>query len=55
MIAPQDIYQSKSRISLYINETPLEYSATLSNEIGSDIYLKLENLRSLEVLNLGEA
>ena len=45
MITPQDIYQAKSRISPYINVTPLEHSAILSDVIGTNIYLKLENLQ----------
>jgi len=44
-ITIQDILKAKKRISPYIIETPLEYSMNLSEEIGSDIYLKLENLQ----------
>ena len=44
-ITIQDIYKAKKRISPYIIETPLEYSSLLSDEIGSEIYLKLENLQ----------
>ena len=45
MITIQDIFKAKKRISPYIIETPLEYSKPLSDEIGSDIFLKLENLQ----------
>jgi threonine dehydratase len=45
MITPQDIHQANARISPYIKETPLEHSVALSKEIGSDVYLKLENLQ----------
>lgn len=41
----QDILKAKKRISPYIVETPLEHSINLSEEIGSDIYMKLENLQ----------
>lgn len=45
-ITVQDILIAKKRISPYIIETPLEYSSALSAEIGTDIYLKLENLQA---------
>ena len=45
MITIQDILKAKKRISPYIIETPLEYSDVLSTEIGTEIYLKLENLQ----------
>lgn len=44
-ITVQDILKAKKRISSYIIETPLEYSEILSKEIGTEIYLKLENLQ----------
>ena len=44
-ITVQDILKAKKRISPYIIETPLEYSEILSKEIGTEIYLKLENLQ----------
>jgi threonine dehydratase len=44
-ITVQDIFKAKKRISPYIIETPLEYSEILSKEIGTEIYLKLENLQ----------
>ena len=40
MITIQDILRAKKRISPYIIETPLEHSPLLSDEIGSEIYLK---------------
>jgi len=45
MITIQDIIKAKKRISPYIIETPLEYSPRLLDEIGSEVYLKLENLQ----------
>jgi threonine dehydratase len=44
-ITAQDILKAKKRISPYIIETPVEYSDILSTEIGTEVYLKLENLQ----------
>lgn len=44
-ITIQDIQKAKTRIAPFIIETPLEYSKTLSEETGSNVYLKLENFQ----------
>lgn len=44
-ITVHDILKAKKRISPYVIETPLEYSLELSKEIGTDVYLKLENFQ----------
>lgn len=44
-IEVQDILKANKRISPYITETPVELATELSKEIGSDVYLKLENLQ----------
>ena len=44
-ITVQDILKAQKRISPYIVETPVEYSEALSQQIGTEIYLKLENLQ----------
>ena len=36
---------AEDRIRPHIRETPLEYSPTLSQEVGARIFLKLENLQ----------
>lgn len=45
MITTQNILIAQKRISPYIIETPIEYSGILSSEIGTEVYLKLENLQ----------
>lgn len=45
MISVKDILEANKRISPFINNTPLIHSSPLSKEIGSEIFLKLENLQ----------
>lgn len=45
MITPQDIFEAKRRIAPHLIETPIEYSAELSKELGTNSYFKLENLQ----------
>lgn len=42
MIGLQDIQRAQDRISPYVKRTSLERNATLSSELGTNIYLKLE-------------
>jgi threonine dehydratase len=42
MIGLQDIQQAQARISHYVKRTSLERNETLSRELGTNIYLKLE-------------
>ncbi|AWR94482.1 threonine ammonia-lyase [Acidianus brierleyi] len=44
-ILQQKIVKIKESISPFIHETPLDYSYTFSQMIGSNIYLKMENLQ----------
>jgi threonine dehydratase len=39
------IIEAEKRIRPYLRETPLEYSYSLSKMIGSEVYLKMENLQ----------
>ena len=41
----EKILETKSLISKYIHETPLDFSTTFSNMTGYEVYLKLENLQ----------
>jgi threonine dehydratase len=43
MIKIAEAYSAKKRIEHLIRKTPLEYSQTLSDLIGSEVWLKLEN------------
>lgn len=45
MITLEDIRQAQSAISPYICRTSLELSSTLSSQIGTEVYLKMENLQ----------
>ena len=45
MTLPEQIIEAERRIRPHIRETPLEYSHALSKMIGSEVYLKLENLQ----------
>lgn len=40
-----DVYNAKKVISGYLKPTPLFYSKRLSNLLGCQLYLKLENLQ----------
>jgi threonine dehydratase len=46
-ISLRDFWIARKRIAPYITRTPLVYSAALSDQTGSDIYLKLENLQDV--------
>ena len=41
----QEVLSAENRIRSHIRETPLEYSFPLSNLLGMNVYLKLENLQ----------
>lgn len=41
----QEVLSAENRIRSHIRETPLEYSFPLSNILGINVYLKLENLQ----------
>ncbi len=43
MIAIQDIYQAQRRIHPHIFRTPLRHSFLLSERVGNEVFLKLEN------------
>ena len=42
MITIDDILRARPRIAPYVRTTPLEASRTLSRELGTHVYLKLE-------------
>ena len=42
MITIDDVRQARTRVQGYVRETPFERSRTLSRELGTNIYLKLE-------------
>ncbi len=45
MIGLRDVYRARKVVSKYLPRTPLIYSPRISELLGSDIYLKLENLQ----------
>ena len=45
MITIHDIFKAYKRINRYIKETPLEFSQPFTDEMGTNVYLKLENLQ----------
>lgn len=42
MIGLADLHQARERIAQYVKRTPLTYSHTLSQQLGTNVYLKLE-------------
>jgi threonine dehydratase len=44
MVSLEEVYAARKVISKYLKPTPLVYSRTLSRELESDVYVKLENL-----------
>ena len=48
----KDIEDAEGRIRKYIPATPLERSLWLSEELGSDVYLKLENFHPIRVFKI---
>ena len=42
---PDDVLASYDRSKNYIRKTPIEYSASLSELINGEVYLKLENVQ----------
>ncbi len=44
MITLNDVYKAKNILRKYLKPTPLLHSRRLSRELGSDVYVKLENL-----------
>ena len=44
-ITPQDIANARKRIAPYITHTPTEFSPDFSEEAGTNVFLKLENLQ----------
>jgi threonine dehydratase len=44
-ITPQAIFEAKKRIESYILNTPVELSQQLVKDLGTNVYLKLENLQ----------
>ncbi len=45
MVTPQNIFKAYKNIKSQIRHTPLEFSKDLSELVGTDIFLKLENLQ----------